>query len=231
MKKIFDMIYNRLLKRFNNVVPLDGEIIKLYNKYKDYTMVYRSTFIDNLILAKKFFNSEGVFVECGVWKGGMAASISEYIKPKKAFLFDSFEGLPSAKPIDGVEAKIWQDNTSGPNYFDNCYADISYAYEAMGKTEMKYEIFKGWFNEVFENLEFNDKISVLRLDADWYDSTMECLSFFYPKVMHGGIIIIDDYYAWDGCSKAVHDYLSRNNSHSRIFSTTNNTMYIIKKIV
>lgn len=215
----------------NNVLPLDRDIIKLYDKYKEYTMVYKSNFIDNLILVKRFFNINGVVVECGVWKGGMIASISEYVKPKKAFLFDSFEGLPDAKFIDGNEAKSWQNNTDGANYFDNCTADIKYAYEAMEKSGVKYEIHKGWFKETFEKLEFNEEISILRLDADWYESTMECLDFFYPKVIHGGIIIIDDYYAWDGCCKAVHQYLSKSNSASRIFSTNNNTMYIVKKVI
>lgn len=219
-----------LLSKSNNDLLVDREIIKLYDKYKDYTMVYKSNFIDNLMLVKRFANTKGVIVECGVWKGGMAASISEYVKPKKTFLFDSFEGLPDAKSIDGTEAKKWQNNIEGPNYFDNCTADIKYAYEAMEKTGVKYEIHKGWFKETFEKLEFKEEISILRLDADWYDSTMECLNFFFPKVIHGGIIIIDDYYAWDGCCKAVHEYLCKSNSASRIFSTRNNTMYIVKKV-
>jgi O-methyltransferase len=54
------------------------------------------------------------------------------------------------------------------------------------------------------------------LDADWYDSTITCLEAFGKHVAPGGVILIDDYYTWDGCSKAVHDYLSRHTLPWRI---------------
>ena len=71
------------------------------------------------------------------------------------------------------------------------------------------------------------KISLLRLDGDWYDSTITCFENFYPMVEDDGLIIVDDYFAWDGCSRAVHDYLSKIKSNSRI-NTNGNLMYIIK---
>ena len=56
----------------------------------------------------------------------------------------------------------------------------------------------------------------MRLDADWYSSTATCLNYLYDKVIPGGLIIIDDYYAWDGCSKAIHDFLSKNKLDDRV---------------
>ena len=54
------------------------------------------------------------------------------------------------------------------------------------------------------------------MDADWYDSTTTILNAFFPLVNNDGVIIIDDYYAWEGCSKAVHDYSSQNKRKEKI---------------
>ena len=71
---------------------------------------------------------------------------------------------------------------------------------------------------------------MLRLDGDWYDSTMQCLEALVPLVAEGGTIIIDDYYAWDGCARAVHDYLSRNDLPYRIKSLYGNYgAYMVKR--
>ena len=54
-----------------------------------------------------------------------------------------------------------------------------------------------------------DKISVLRLDTDWYESTKIELEVLYPKLQKGGVILIDDYGHWGGCKKAVDEYFSK----------------------
>lgn len=54
-----------------------------------------------------------------------------------------------------------------------------------------------------------EKIAILRLDTDWYDSTKVELQELYDKVVKGGIIIFDDYYHWDGQRKAVDEYFSK----------------------
>ena len=91
-----------------------------------------------------------------------------------------------------------------------------------------YEIIKGWFSETLPKFHINEEIAILRLDADWYESTMQCLKFLYPKVAKGGLIILDDYYTWDGCSRAVHDYLSAYSLANRIYQLEDGNCYIIK---
>ena len=59
-------------------------------------------------------------------------------------------------------------------------------------------------------------IAVLRLDADWYASTMICLQKFWDHILPNGIVLIDDYYYWDGCALAVHDFLSQRKIANRI---------------
>ncbi|OOG68171.1 TylF/MycF/NovP-related O-methyltransferase [Algoriphagus sp. A40] len=205
----------RLFKKYQSV-SLGKRCNFLFDKYSKFTMIPRDLYFANLKIAYSYQFVQGDIVECGVWKGGMIAGISELIGSKKAYLFDSYEGLPVAQEIDGMGALKWQENTEGPYYFDNCTADERYALDAMSQTGCQFESIKGWFDSTLAQTSHIEKISILRLDADWYDSTLICFSALYPKVSKGGVIIIDDYYTWDGCSRAVHSYLSSINSISRI---------------
>lgn len=54
------------------------------------------------------------------------------------------------------------------------------------------------------------------LDGDWYESTLCILDNLFDRVMPGGVVLIDDYYDWDGCSRAVHDFLSARKATERI---------------
>lgn len=202
----------------------------LYRKYKQYTMIPEHEFILNLELCSKFASVQGNFVECGVWRGGMSAAIMETSRSGgMAHLFDSFEGLPPAKDIDGKEAIDWQRNTDAPGYYDNCKAEESFAMEAMKLAgHSNYQLHRGWFDQTTPAFK-NKPIAILRLDGDWYDSIMTCLVNLFPEVVHGGIVVLDDYYVWDGCAKAVHDYLSKVQSPSRIYQWKNQVAYIIKK--
>jgi len=196
-------------------------------------MVPERIFCDNLFLAEKYCQQlQGDIVECGVWKGGMIAGLSFLLgTQKKYYLFDSFEGLPDAQTIDGEEASTWQKNTTSSNYFDNCTADISFSQAIMNKTGAPYEIKKGWFEDTLIpfSKSYQGEICLLRLDGDWYESTLIVLETLYPKVMKGGLIIIDDYHTWTGCSRAVHHYLDKISSSSQISESKNGVAYIIKK--
>lgn len=201
----------------------------LFAKYQLHTMIPKDFFFLNLELCNAFKDADGDYVECGVWRGGMSAAIAEILgMEKQIHLFDSFEGLPPAKDIDGKDAIAWQQNTNAPEYYDNCRAEERFAEEAMKMANhSNYIIHKGWFEETLPG--YKDRsISILRLDGDWYDSIKTCLHYLFPLVVPGGIIIIDDYYTWDGCTKAVHDYLSESQLKSRIYQWNNQIAYIIK---
>ena len=213
--------------RYDRRIPVFND---LFNKYREFTMVPRDLFVENLRLCHDYRSISGDFVECGVWRGGMSAAISEVLgADRKIHLFDSFEGLPSAKEIDGKEALTWQQNVTSEGYYDNCTADQSYAIRAMTlASNQNHKIYKGWFQNTLSEID-TKSIAILRLDGDWYDSIKICLDKLFPLVEPGGLVIIDDYYTWDGCSKAVHDYLSEMRSSSRIFQRNNGIAYLIKK--
>jgi O-methyltransferase len=223
------MKYNNL--KFLHVIKLFSRKIKaklIYNKYKSYSMIPIETYMDNLLLCDSINSIQGCIIECGVWRGGMIAGIYNYAtKKRKCILFDSFEGLPDVRENDGEAAKIWQEANNGIG-LDNCKSEISFAEKAMKlANSQNHNIVKGWFDKTIPDFKLSEPIAILRLDGDWYDSTMVCLENLYPLVAENGLIIIDDYYAWDGCSRAVHDYLSKNNLPLRISQTVNGVCYII----
>jgi hypothetical protein len=184
----------------------------------------------------------GVYVECGVWRGGcsLAMLLAQRYQwgrvERPVYMLDSFEGLPPATPRDGPLAVQWQNEADPANYSDNCKAsleDLKANVTAMGFGPEDCTIVPGWFNDtvplIAEALK-SRKIALLRLDGDWYDSTTVCLERLMPLVSEGGVVIIDDYYAWDGCARAVHDYLSRHDLPYRLRSLSNwYSVYFVKK--
>jgi hypothetical protein len=183
-------------------------------------MIPAHVYISNLDITRRASDIEGCVVECGVWRGGMIAGMADLLGPgRRYFLFDSFEGLPPAREIDGQRAIAWQANKHGPSYHDNCSARVELAREAMEMSRASsYHIVKGWFQETLPNFEPEVPIAVLRLDGDWFDSTLVCLDNLFPRLARGGLVIIDDYYTWDGCSRAVHHFLATTQSTGRISS-------------
>jgi O-methyltransferase len=242
LKKLAEMIFRLTKKIIYKIVftvvdyqknmarkGLEKRLKGVFKKYSYFTMIPQDLYVDNLHLSLKIKDVPGDVVECGVWRGGMIGGIAEVLgNGKSYYLFDSFEGLPEAKAIDGEAAISWQKNTGNSEYYDNCTAEMDFATKAMNLANVRYECVKGWFNETLPSFRKTQCISLLRLDADWYDSTMMCLQHLFPKVVNKGIILIDDYYQWDGCSKAVHDYLSETKSASRIYTSSKGVAYIIK---
>ena len=181
-------------------------------------MIPSELYVENLILAERVARISGCIVECGVWRGGMSAGLAAVLGPRRAYyLFDSFEGLPPAKEIDGASALAWQSNKESSGYHDNCTASEDFARRAMLLAGAPcFHLVKGWFSETLPKAGLPEPIALLRLDGDWYDSTMECLESLFDQLAPGGLIMFDDYYTWDGCSRALHDFLSRRSAVERI---------------
>jgi O-methyltransferase len=190
------------------------------------TMVPRSVLVtlagqvDDLLAA----GVEGDLVECGVWRGGASFVMADRLRRAGAdgravWMFDSYEGMPPPQPIDGERAFEWANDADGDFYFDNCTAnltDVQAAAEKLGLTP-RVRMVKGWFDDTLPS--HRDRIgpiALLRIDADWYDSVLCCLENLYDLVSPGGLVVLDDYYTWDGCTQAVHDFLSRRHLAHRI---------------
>lgn len=211
--------------RFNKLRPI-------YNKYSAFTMLDRRTYIKNLMIAHSFRHIPGCVIECGVWRGGMSAGLADVLGPdREYFLFDSFEGLPPADEIDGAAALRWQADAQSSGYHDNCKAAADDARTAMDlSAAAHFSLLKGWFDKTIPPFRPPEPIAVLRLDADWYESTLICLKHLYPHVAPGGVVIIDDYGAWDGCARAVHEFLFNHASGEvpRIQQYENSVYFVVK---
>ena len=192
--------------------------LRLHGKYHEFTMAPASYFWRNMLLVDERRHVKGCVVECGVWRGGMSAGMAEVLGPgREYFLFDSFEGLPPARTVDGKAARDWQADAGSATYYDNCRAPIGFAERAMKLSGVPYyHIIKGWFSTTLPEFIPPCPIAVLRLDGDWHESTMIVLENLYKYLAPGALVIVDDYYAWDGCSRAIHDFLSQNKSATRV---------------
>jgi hypothetical protein len=197
--------------------------LPIYRKYQSQTMIPEQSYLENLLLVGSALQnpdlSKGAIVECGTWKGGMAAGLIEIGGQDRDYcFFDSFEGMPAAKEIDGENALRWQADKASPKYYDNCSASLEEFQATVnlaGCAPERIKIFKGLFEKTLPDFQ-PPLIAVLRLDADWYDSTMICLQKFWNHILPGGLILLDDYYVWDGCSRAVHSFLAERQATERI---------------
>lgn len=222
--------YSRAIQSLRKVK--NRSFYRIYKTFADFTMTPPNRYVRNLTLVNHFRHIQGCVVECGTWRGGMIGGIAKLLGPdRRYFLFDSYEGLPVPTKQDGKKAFEWQNDKNAPGYYDNCSAEMGFAEEAMKLSGVvDYKITKGWFNESLPQFDKNNSIAILRLDGDWYESTMQCLENLYDLVVPGGIIIIDDYYYWEGCTRAVHDYMSKNQLTDKISQWENDICYIIKMV-
>lgn len=164
-------------------------------------------------------NISGDFVECGVWRGGngiLAKKIFEALgSDKKVFMFDTFEGMTEPAEVDvnarsKEHAREQYNEALTSSHSGWCYAsldDVKNNCRQAGIDLNGIEFIKG---DVCETLGSDKnlpaKISVLRLDTDWYESTKKELETLYPLLTRRGVLIIDDYGYWEGARKAVDEY-------------------------
>jgi len=162
----------------------------------------------------------GVFVECGVWRGGSALIMGTILKrtgqQRLLHLFDSFQGLPEPGAEDGTEAVEYSDGKTEGRLIPvaKCDASLDLVKTALfrdgGLNAAAVRFHVGWFQDTLP-IAARDlgPVAVLRLDGDWYASTQVCLEHLYPLLSPGGVLILDDYYCWEGCKKATDEYRAR----------------------
>lgn len=191
----------------------------LLDRVRPFTMVAREslTVLANQVRVLLAAGVPGDFVECGVWKGGAAFLIAELLRragddERKVWLFDSFEGLPNPREVDGAAANEWASQVAGPAYRDNLRVSIEEVQQtalSLG-LESRTELVKGWFEHSLPvNRERIGPVALLRIDADWHDSVLCCLENLFEQVVDDGLILLDDYYTWRGCAVAAHEFLGK----------------------
>lgn len=170
-------------------------------------------------MALKYRYSDGVYCECGVAAGAQVIAMAHAAPNKTIYAFDSFEGIPLPSNRDDQMPGLMMLSETEQKMLPNPGEQVL---ETSGATVVPLESFyghiknsgvsterilpvKGWFEETVQN--FNEKISILRLDGDLYNSTFVCLHHLFPKVIKGGVVIIDDY-ELPGCRSACEEYFT-----------------------
>ncbi|MEX1122694.1 MAG: TylF/MycF/NovP-related O-methyltransferase [Balneolales bacterium] len=213
------------LRNTNTAVsfPIDFELndIKIIDKVRPYTYTSPER-IHALSQAVKYVsknNIPGSIVECGIWRGGssMAAMLTLIdlgIQDRDFYLYDTYEGMSepteSDVSIKGDNAlKLFNDfRNEGKNWVYSSLNEVKKNVYGTGYDQHRIHFVEG---KVEDTLAHNlpDKISILRLDTDWYESTMAEMQYLFPRLTKGGVLIIDDYGHWKGAKKAVDEYFDQ----------------------
>ncbi len=173
----------------------------------------------------------GEFVECGVWRGGnsiIAADVFRRQDPSRTvWLYDTFTGMTAPTAADvtnstGQAAIAQYQSTLKEGRSDWCYAsldDVLANFDARG-LQCK-PIVGDVAVTLLEEKNLPSTISVLRLDTDWYESTLLELEVLYPRLARGGVLLLDDYGYWRGAKKAVDEYFDAHGGRP-FFACTDN---------
>jgi O-methyltransferase len=163
----------------------------------------------------------GDIVECGVWRGGsmllVAMKLARLDDTKRnLYLFDTFEGMsePGREDVSNSDQKTAKElldaaeRTAGNNVW--CYSALDEVKANMARSRYPADhirFIKGKVEDTLPEPSI-DRIALLRLDTDWYESTRHELETLYDKLVTGGILIIDDYGHWSGARKAVDEFIT-----------------------
>ena len=162
----------------------------------------------------------GDIVECGVWKGGSMMAVARTLMAKgsrkKLHLFDTFEGMPQPAAVDkdfrGHAAALHLEREDKKKSHVWAYSPLDEVRRNLrdtGYDEKQVVYVKGRVEDTLPT-SAPERIALLRLDTDWYESTYHELVHLFPRLSVGGVLIIDDYGHWAGARKAVDRYLQEN---------------------
>jgi hypothetical protein len=157
----------------------------------------------------------GDLIEAGVWRGGAAIFMRAVLKvldvdSRTVWVADSFEGLPAPDPEKyPLEAKAHSSPIMKQSFkhLAASVEEVRRNFIAFGMLDERVKFLQGWFKDTLPTAPI-DRVAVMRLDGDYYESTMDCLVHLYDKLSVGGYAIIDDYGEdnWTYCRKAVDDF-------------------------
>jgi hypothetical protein len=153
----------------------------------------------------------GDLIETGVWRGGASILMRGMLEiygdeHRRVWVADSFAGLPAPDveryPLD----KSLDLSTFAA--LSVSLAEVKENFSRYGLLDDRVRFLEGWFRDTLATAPI-DRLAVMRLDGDLYESTMEALTALYPRLSIGGYVIIDDYSATLQSRQAVADFRER----------------------
>ncbi len=203
------------------LIDLEDQFKGIWEQVKPFTMTSPERGY-GLYQAVKYLeerNLEGDLVECGVWKGGscmvMMQTLAALGRRRRIWLYDTFTGMPEPGEEDRI---AWNGRSVREKWESDALASWAVGVEqvkqnlsAVDYPEEKLRFVPG---DVAETLKESipGKIALLRLDTDWYASTKVELELLYPRLVSGGVLIIDDYGHFEGARQAVDEYFAQSHA-------------------
>jgi hypothetical protein len=241
IKKILSLFNLKLSQIAIFPVEADKKIINFINISSKFSMTghERMYLLSQAILNAKEKRLDGDFVECGVWRGGnilLYKLLNDFYDLNKTiYVYDTFEGMTEPEDVDkdfyGNSAKKYLLTNLKSENLENshCFSTI----DNVKKNILEHTNLKK-INFIIGPVEktllikknLPKKISVLRLDTDWYSSTKIELEVLYPRLVKGGVLIIDDYGTWYGSKKATDEYFFQKKKWLHVHDHT--CRYLIK---
>ena len=202
--------------------PIEGWAAQVLRQVKPATMTPHSR-IYNLAKAVESIVRSGIggdLVECGVWRGGSLMTMALTLlhcgdRERRLWGFDTFAGMTQAGPQDRLIGgphfnEIIAKGTPGQKELYTAKAPLDLVKQNMAATKFPAERLHLVVGDVMETLpdQAPDHIALLRLDTDFYASTRHELETLYPRLVDGGVLLIDDYGCFKGSKDATDEYFA-----------------------
>ena len=215
-------------KTASSAYPADFETfhIEIIEKVRPYTMTSPERLFA-LIESVKYVikhNIPGDITECGVWKGGSMMAVAETLSKlgqanRHLYLYDTYAGMTAPTDADKAHSNetaaslLAKDAVKKTESVVWAYSSLEEVKANIALTGYPADLIHFVEGDVLKTIPVTipEKISLLRLDTDWYESTKHEMIHLYPKLEEKGVLIIDDYGFWQGSRQAVDEYMAANN--------------------
>ena len=217
LRKIWPPRAPRLERVIPEISPAQAALLQRFSAYT-MTGTERRWALASAIAYLNANRIAGDIVECGVWRGGNMLIAKELCKgaklARRIYLYDTFTGMSAPTETDvtwwGEPADKMLRERQRSGHTDWAYAsldDVRDNFRKAGLLDEQVIFIKGKVEDTLR-VEANlpKAIALLRLDTDFYESTKAELEVLYPRLVPGGVMIVDDYGHWQGARKAVDEY-------------------------
>lgn len=159
----------------------------------------------------------GDLIETGVWRGGATIFMRGYlaahgITDRRVWVADSFAGLP----VPSAPEDRGYDFSAGVHpILAISRAEVEDLFSRYDLLDDRVCFLEGWFRDTLPKAPIN-RLALLRLDGDLFESTTDALNHLYDKVSPGGFVIVDDYHDFEPCRRAVNEFRTRHGISSPI---------------
>jgi len=183
-----------------------------------------------LAIVCKYIQENGIrgdFVEAGVWRGGASIIAKKFLGVERSYyLYDTYAGMTRPTVYDyrtndkdnSSTAEKWNklDRGSANGWVNASLSEVKSNFKKFDLLDKTINFIVGDVTRTLVDGIKPREISILRLDTDFYDSTLIELQVLYPLLVKGGVLILDDYGHWNGARRAVDEYFGDHLKHLKI---------------